>query len=269
MVSSAPAMGYELLRIARDGAVATVSVSRPEKLNALNDATLVELHRAFGELEGEEAARCVILTGGEARKPSFVAGADIAELAGQDPLAAKARSALGQALCDRIEGLGKPVIAAINGFAFGGGLELALACHIRLASRDARMGLPEVTLGLIPGFGGTQRLPRLVGIGVALELIASGRHLLADEALAIGLVNAVHAPDRLLPEAAQLAGRIAANGPVAVRLAMEAALRGRSQPLDEALRYEQNLFGLVSATEDMREGTKAFLEKRPAQFKNR
>ncbi len=253
----------------RDGAVATVSVTRPEKLNALNDATLRELQRIFGELEGDGAVRCVILTGGASKKASFVAGADIAELAGQDPLAAKARSALGQGVCDAIEGLGKPVIAAVNGFAFGGGLELALACHIRLASTDARLGLPEVTLGLIPGFGGTQRLPRLVGMGVALELIATGRHLSAEEALAIGLVNRLHPPEELLPEARALAAKIASNGPVAVRLAMEAALRGRSLPMDEALRYERNLFGLVSATEDMREGTAAFLGKRPAQFKNR
>jgi enoyl-CoA hydratase len=212
--------------------------------------------------------RCVILTGAEAKRPSFVAGADIAELAEQGPLTGRNRSDLGQALCDRIENLGKPVIAAINGFAFGGGLELALACHIRLASEDARMGLPEVTLGIIPGFGGTQRLPRVIGLGPALELIATGRHVTAEEAKALGLVNHVHPAAQLLPEAKKLAAVICANGPIAVKLALECALRARSQPLDEGLRYEANAFGLVSATKDMREGLRAFLEKRKAAFRN-
>ena len=254
-------------RVEKDGPVATVLVARPDKLNALNDATLDELTAAFAALQHEAEIRCVILTGAEAKRPAFVAGADIGELAGQDALEAKRRSRTGQELCDLIENLGKPVIAAVNGFALGGGLELALACHIRLAASNARLGLPEVTLGIIPGYGGTQRLPRLVGLGVALELIATGRHVGADEALRIGLVNAVHEPDALMGAARDMADAIAKNGPLAVRFAMEAALRGRSQPLEAALRYERNLFGLVSSTQDMREGLQAFLEKRPPEFR--
>jgi enoyl-CoA hydratase len=253
----------ESVRVERDGSTAVVSVCRPDKLNALDDATLRELTEAFAELRDDAAVRCVILTGGPARKPAFVAGADIAELSGQDPMQGHARSRLGQALCDLIEGLGKPVVAAVNGFALGGGLELALACHIRLASTDARLGLPEVSLGIIPGFGGTQRLPRVVGLGPALELIASGRQVDAAEAHRIGLVNHVHPPDQLLPEAKKLAAKIAQNGPIAVRFALDAALRGRELPLRDGLAYEAGLFGLVSATRDTQEGLKAFLEKRP------
>jgi len=261
-------MGYSHLRLARDGGVATLSVCRPDKLNALSDATLEELLAAFKELRDDDEVRCVILTGGQAKRPAFVAGADIAELAEQDPLAARRRSRLGQGVCDLIEGLGKPVIAAVNGFALGGGLELALACHIRLASSDARMGLPEVTLGIIPGYGGTQRLPRLIGLGAALELIATGRMVDAEEAMALGLVNRILPPSDLLGAAAELARKIAANGPIAVRLALDAALRGVSLPLAAGLAQEQELFALVSSTADMREGLKAFLEKRPAQFRN-
>jgi len=261
-------MGFRNLRLERDGAVAVVLVSRPDKLNALNDATLVELREAFLSLRDDRAVRCVILTGGEAKRPAFVAGADIAELADQQPLEAKARSHLGQGVCDLIENLGKPVIAAVHGFALGGGLELALACHIRLGSAEARLGLPEVTLGIIPGFGGTQRLPRTIGLGPALELIASGRQVGAEEAQKLGLLNHVHPAAELMAEAKKLAQKIAANGPIAVRLALEAALRGRSMPLDEGLRQEANLFGVVSASRDMREGLRAFLEKRPAEFRN-
>jgi enoyl-CoA hydratase len=262
-------MGYENINVAHEESWAVVSVARPDVLNALNDATLTEIGAAFDDLDADESVRCVILTGGEAKKPSFVAGADIGVLAEQGTLEAKERSHLGQGVCDRIEGLKKPVIAAINGFAFGGGLELALACHIRIASEDALMGLPEVTLGIIPGFGGTQRLPRTIGLGPALELIATGRHVKADEAHRLGLVNHVHPAGELLDAARKMAGKIAANGPIAVRLAMECALRGRSQPMDEALRYEANLFGLIASTEDMREGLNAFLEKRKADFRNR
>lgn len=260
-------MGYENIQVDPEGALAIVRVARPDKLNALNDATIDELTLAFCGLRDDAAVRCVILTGGEAKRPAFVAGADIAELAGQDPLAAKRRSHRGQALCDTIEGLGKPVIAAVNGFALGGGLELALACHIRLASSDARMGLPEVGLGIIPGYGGTQRLPRLIGIGHALELVTSGRHVKADEALRLGLVNHVYEPAELMDKARGLAAQITGNGPIAVRFALESSLIGRSIPMDEALSYEANLFGLISATDDMREGMRAFLEKRKAEFK--
>jgi enoyl-CoA hydratase len=248
--------------------VATVSVSRPDKLNALSDATLLELGSAFLDLRDDEGVRCVILTGGPAKRPAFVAGADIAELAGQDPMAARRRSEVGQGVSDLIEGLRKPVIAAINGFALGGGLELALACHVRLASTDAKLGLPEVTLGIIPGYGGTQRLPRLVGLGAALELIATGRMIDAEEARALGLVSRVLPPAELLPAAGELARRICANGPIAVRLALDAALHGASLPLAAGLQGERELFALVSATADMREGLKAFLEKRPPQFRN-
>jgi len=269
-------MDYDNIRVALDSessgespsGIAEVSICRPDKLNALNDDTLIELTDAFSELSMNEDLRAVVLTGGEAKRPSFVAGADIAQLAEQGPLEAKDRSELGQALCDLIEGLGCPVIAAINGFAFGGGLELALACHIRLASEDARLGLPEVTLGIIPGFGGTQRLPRLIGLGPALELMTTGRHVKADEALSLGLVNHLYAPDRLMDEARKLARTIAANGPIAVRYALESALVGRSMPIGEALAYEANLFGLISSTADMKEGMTAFLEKRKADFRN-
>ena len=261
-------MSYENIAVERDGAVATVSVTRPQTLNALNDATLAELTDAFGELAGDDDVRCVILTGGEAKRPSFVAGADIGELVAQDPPAAKRRSRVGQGLCDRIENLPKPVIAAVNGFALGGGLELALACHIRIAAEGARMGLPEVTLGIIPGYGGTQRLPRIIGLGPALELLASGRQVTAEEAKELGLVNHVYAADELMKQARKLADKIVKNGPIAVRFVLEAALHGRSQPLDEGLRHETDLFGLISSTRDMREGLKAFLDKRPAEFRN-
>jgi enoyl-CoA hydratase/carnithine racemase len=261
-------MGFGNIQLEREGALAVVSVCRPDKLNALNDATLGELTTAFTELKEDAQVRCVILTGGEAKRPAFVAGADIAELAQQTPLEAKRRSHRGQGLCDLIENLGKPVIAAVNGFALGGGLELALACHIRLAASGARLGLPEVTLGIIPGYGGTQRLPRLIGLGLALELITSGRMMDAEEAARCGLVNRVCEPAELMPAARELAQKIVANGPIAVRLALESALRGRSQPLAEALGYEASLFGFISSSADMREGLQAFLEKRPAQFRD-
>jgi enoyl-CoA hydratase len=210
--------------------------------------------------------RVLILTG--SGEKSFVAGADINELAQRTPVDGKEFSLYGQAVFHMLETLGKPSIAAINGFALGGGLEVALACHIRLASSDAKLGLPEVTLGIIPGYGGTQRLPRLVGLGAALELIATGRMIDAEEARSLGLVSRVLPPAELLPAAADLAKRIGANGPIAVRFALEAALRGASLPLDAGLQGEQELFALVSATADMKEGLKAFLEKRPAQFRN-
>jgi len=259
----------ENTKLERDGAIATVYVARPDKLNALNDATLIELTETFTELARDEEVRCVILTGAEAKRPAFVAGADIAEMADQDPMTAKERSHLGQGLCDLIENLGKPVIAAVNGFALGGGLELALACHFRVASSEAKLGLPETTLGIIPGFGGTQRLPRAVGLGPALEMIATGRAMDAEEAHQRGLVNHVFEPDELMGKTREIAAAIAKNGPIAVRLALEASLRGHAQPLAAGLAHEANLFGLVAATEDMHEGLKAFVEKRSVEFKNR
>ena len=262
-------MAYENVRVEREeGGVALVRVHRPDKLNALNDATIRELSEAFGGLQVDAEVRAVILTGAEAKRPSFVAGADIAEMAEQTPLEARARSQRGQALCSRIEHLGKPVIAAVNGFALGGGLELALACHLRFAADTALLGLPEVTLGIIPGFGGTQRLPRLIGLGPALELIATGEPVSAQEAYRLGLVNRVFQAGELLEAARKCARTIAGNGPVAVRLALDAAQRGSAMSLDQGLAYETELFGLIASTEDMHEGLKAFLEKRPAAFRS-
>ncbi len=261
-------MAYENVRVEREeGGVALVRVHRPDKLNALNDATVRELSDAFGGLQVDAVVRAVILTGAEAKRPSFVAGADIAEMAEQTPLEARARSQRGQALCSRIEHLGKPVIAAVNGFALGGGLELALACHLRFAADTALLGLPEVTLGIIPGFGGTQRLPRLIGLGPALELIATGKPVSAQEAYRLGLVNRVFQAGELLEAVRKCARTIAGNGPVAVRLALDAVQRGSAMSLDQGLAYETELFGLIASTEDMREGLKAFLEKRPAAFR--
>ncbi len=263
-------MAYENVRVEREEeGVALVRVHRPDKLNALNDATVAELSRAFAELGDDAEVLAVVLTGAEAKRPAFVAGADIAEMAEQSPLEARTRSQLGQALCNRIEQLGKPVIAAVNGFALGGGLELALACHLRLAADTAQLGLPEVTLGIIPGFGGTQRLPRLIGLGPALELIATGKPVSAQEAYRLGLVNHVFQAGELLEAARKCARTIAGNGPVAVRLALDAAQRGSSMPLDQGLAYETELFGLIASTEDMHEGLKAFLEKRPPAFRSR
>ncbi len=262
-------MAYENVRVEREeGGVALVRVHRPDKLNALNDATIRELSEAFGGLQVDAEVRAVILTGAEAKRPSFVAGADIAEMAEQTPLEARARSQRGQALCSRIEHLGKPVIAAVNGFALGGGLELALACHLRFAADTALLGLPEVTLGIIPCFGGTQRLPRLIGLGPALELIATGKPVSAQQAYRLGLVNRVFQAGELLEAARKCARTIAGNGPVAVRLALDAVQRGSAMSLDQGLAYETELFGLIASTEDMHEGLKAFLEKRPAAFRS-
>jgi enoyl-CoA hydratase len=243
---------YENLMVAQDGAVATVTVNREKSLNALNRATLAELRAAFTALQQDDAVR-----------------ADIKELKENTPLSAKAVARQGQELFSFIERLGKPVVAAINGFCLGGGLELAAACTFRTASRNALMGLPEVKLGVIPGYGGTQRLPRLVGIGRAAELILTGEPIGADEAHRIGLVNHVFEPAELLAKTREIVDKILARGPVAVRFALEACFRGMDLPLDEGLNGESNLFGLLCTTEDMREGMAAFLEKRPAQFKGR
>ncbi|MEN8150245.1 MAG: enoyl-CoA hydratase-related protein [Planctomycetota bacterium] len=256
-------MPYDNLLMALDGGVATVTINRPEKLNALNDATIAELTHAFTNLP--EGARVAILTG--AGEKAFVAGADIAELAELTAVAAKDVSARGQAMCDAIEQCAVPVIGAINGFALGGGLEVAMACNIRYASTKAKMGLPEVTLGIIPGYGGTQRLPRLVGEGRAMEMVTSGAMIDAEEAGRIGLVNRVCEPDELMEACGKLAGKIARNGPVAVRYAMEAVNRGMQAGRVEGMRVEEDLFGVVNATEDVKEGLNAFLEKRKAEFR--
>jgi enoyl-CoA hydratase len=255
---------FEHVRYATDGGVATVTVAREEKLNALSSAVVGELLRAFLAAKADPAVRAVVLTGAGGK--AFVAGADIAEMSALPPDDARRFAERGQQLTLLVERLGKPVIAAVNGFALGGGCELALACHIRLASEDAKFGQPEVKLGLVPGFGGSQRLPRLVGKGRALELLLAGGTVGAEEALRIGLVNRVVPAAELAGAAAELAARIAANGPLAIEYCLAAVTSGAEMPLEEALRMEAALFGLCFASEDMREGTRAFLEKRKPQF---
>jgi enoyl-CoA hydratase len=250
-----------------DDGIAILTVNRPDKLNALNAATVRELDGALRAARDDAGVRALIVTG--AGEKAFVAGADIAELARMGPLDGVEVSRAGQDTFRLLERMPKPVIAAVNGFALGGGLELALACHIRIASARARFGLPEVKLGIIPGYGGTVRLPRLVGRGRALELMLTGEMIDAQEAYRIGLVNRVEEPDALLDAARELARRIVANGPVAVALALEAVDRGMSTTIDDAQVLESNLFGLLASTEDMREGMQAFLEKRKAEFRNR
>lgn len=245
--------------------IARVTINRPDKLNALNATVISELGDAVTRIETDAAVRGVILTG--SGQKAFVAGADIGELAGQGPIEGKTRSMLGQQVFRRLERCGKPVIAAINGFALGGGCELAMACHIRIAADHAKLGQPEVKLGIGPGYGGTARLPRLVGRGRALELLLTGGMIDAAEAYRIGLVNRVVPGDKLLAEAEALLRTILENGPLAIRACLEAVDAGMDTGLDQALLLEANHFGLLSATEDMREGTKAFTEKRKAAFK--
>jgi len=250
----------------RDG-ITFVTVNRPDKLNALNDRTVEELDAAFAAVAADPAVRGVILTG--AGEKAFVAGADIAELATQSPVDGKERSIRGQRVLDRIERLGKPVIAAVNGFALGGGCELAMACHVRVASESAKLGTPEVKLGIMCGYAGTQRLPRLVGKGRALEMLLTGEMVDAAEALRIGLVNRVVPREKLLAEAEGLMRKMLANGPVSLRFTLEAVNDGLETGFDEAERQEATLFGLICTTEDMKEGTKAFLDKRPARFQGK
>ncbi len=250
----------------RDG-IAWVTVNRPDKLNALNDQVMLELADAAERIATEAEIKGAILTGSGPK--SFVAGADIGDLSRQGPFDGKARAQRGQAVLRRLETCGKPVIAAINGFALGGGCELAMACHIRIASESAKFGQPEVKLGIAPGYGGTQRLPRLVGKGVALQLILTGEMIDAQEAYRIGLVNKVVPAADLLTESEKMMRGILAMGPLAVRLAMEAVDQGLEMSLDEGLLLEANHFGLLAATLDMKEGTTAFLEKRSARFQGR
>jgi enoyl-CoA hydratase len=247
--------------------VATLTVNRPDKLNALNDLTVSELGQAIEEVRTRADVGGVILTGAGTR--AFVAGADIAELAKQGPLEGRERARRGQAVLRRIETSPKPVIAAINGFALGGGCELAMACHVRIASETAKFGQPEVKLGIGPGYGGSQRLPRLVGQGRALELILTGEMIDAREAHRIGLVNAVVPPAELLRTANELIRKMLANGPIALGLSIDAVVRGVELPLEDALLLEADSFGLLAATDDMREGMRAFLEKRQPRFTGR
>ena len=260
-------MNYENLLYEVRDAIAYITFNRPKVLNALNRQTMQELLIALGAAKLDDAVRVVILTG--SGEKAFIAGADINELAQQTPVDGKEMSIFGQGVLRILETMGKPSIAAINGFALGGGCELALACSIRLASRNAKLGQPEVKLGILPGYGGSQRLARLCGKGVAHELVLGGEMISADEATRIGLVNHVYEPAELMPAAEALAKKIAANAPLAVQYAMEAIEHGLEMPQEEGLFLEATLFGLCCATEDMREGTRAFLEKRAAQFKGK
>jgi enoyl-CoA hydratase len=260
-------MAFDNVLIERNGATAIVTINRPTVLNALNTQTLDELRRAILELKQDEGVRVVILTG--AGEKSFVAGADINELAVQTPTSGREHALAGQHVLDLIENLGKPVIAAINGYALGGGCELAMACTLRLAADTAKLGQPEIALGLIPGYAGTQRLPRLVGRGKAMEMILTGVPIAADEAQRIGLVNRVVPAADLMAEARKLAAQLAKNAPIAMRYIINAVNKGVEIPFAEACQYEATLFGLVASTGDMREGTAAFLEKRKPEFKGK
>jgi enoyl-CoA hydratase len=257
-------MAYDNLLFEVSEKIARITFNRPNVLNALNRKTIDELGDCLKKVRADDDIRVLILTG--AREKSFVAGADIGELSQQTPVNGKEFSLFGQGVIHLLETMGKPSICAINGFALGGGCEIALACTIRIASATAKLGQPEVKLGIIPGYGGTQRLARLCGKGVAHELCLAGEMIGAEEALRIGLVNHIYELAELLPAAEALAKKIIANAPVAVKYAMEAIERGIEMPQEEGLFLEATLFGLACATEDMREGTKAFLEKRPAKF---
>jgi enoyl-CoA hydratase len=260
-------MTAEPILVTREGGVALVTVNRPDVLNALNALTVQSLTSAMSDLADDDAVRCVVLTGAGDR--AFIAGADIAELSRLTPTSAKAFASAGHRLCAAIEGLGKPVIAAINGFALGGGCELAMACTLRIAASTAKLGQPEIALGLIPGFGGTQRLPRLVGRGRALEMVLTGAPITADEAWRIGLVNRVVPPEAFTEEVNRLAAALASQAPAAVRLILETVHHGLDMPLAESAVLETSAFGLVNATDDAREGTAAFLEKRKPRFTGR
>ncbi|HYA95750.1 MAG TPA: enoyl-CoA hydratase-related protein [Terriglobales bacterium] len=267
MASSATLTQFENALYDVKDHIAYITVNRPKVLNALNLPTMEDLRRAFTMAKDDPAVRVVILTG--AGEKAFVAGADIGELQKHTSVEGKAWTHIGQSVLDLIENLGKPVIACINGFALGGGCELALACTMRIASENAKLGQPEVKLGVIPGYGGTQRLPRLVGKGLAMQLVLSGEMISAQEAHRIGLVNEVVAAAELIPRAEAIAKKIIANAPLAVQYAMEAVNHGMEMPLKEGLYLEATLFGVICATEDKNEGTAAFLEKRPANFKGR
>jgi len=260
-------MAFDTLLLERDGASAIVTINRPAVLNALNAQTLDDLRRAILDLKQDGSVRVVILTG--AGEKAFVAGADINELAVQSPTGGRDHALAGQHVFDLIENMGKPVVAAINGYALGGGCELAMACTLRIAADTAKIGQPEVALGLIPGYAGTQRLPRLVGKGRAMEMILTGAPITAEEAHRIGLVNRVVPGAALMTEAKKLAAQLAAGAPMAMRYIVNAINKGAEMGFAEACQYEAALFGLVASTEDMREGTAAFLQKRKAEFKGR
>ena len=260
-------MGTQHVRVESEGRIAVLTVDRSEKLNALNAAVVNDIGGAFESIRNDDEVRGVILTG--AGEKAFVAGADIGDLAKMDTLAGVRVSREGQDVFRRIERFPKPVLAAVGGYALGGGCELALACHLRIASENARFGLPEVGLGIIPGYGGTVRLARLVGLGRAIELTLTGEMIDAERAERIGLVSKVVPRASLLEEARALMGTIIQKGPVALRLALESIYRALDTPTQEALDFESALFGILASTEDMKEGMAAFLEKRKAGFQGR
>jgi enoyl-CoA hydratase len=260
-------MSFDNLLVEREDGVAVLTLQRPQRLNALDAHTLDELRAALLDLQQDSTVRCLIITGAGAK--AFIAGADINELASDTPDGGRDRALRGQQTFDLIERLGKPVIAAVNGFALGGGCELAMACTIRIAADTARFGQPEINIGLIPGFAGTQRLPRLIGTARAMEMILTGTPINAEEARAVGLVNRVVPAAELMTAARAMAAELASKPPLAVRYAMEAVHRGVDMSFNEACQLEAALFGLVMATEDKREGTAAFLEKRKPEFKGR
>ena len=260
-------MTFENLKLQQDGAVAVVTLNRPKVLNALNNQTLAELSACMAGLKSDDSVRAIVLTG-EGEK-SFVAGADINELAALSPVEGQAHARRGQLIFDAIEQLGKPVIAAINGFALGGGCELAMACTMRIAADTARFGQPEVNLGLLPGYAGSQRLPRLVGKGIAMEILLTGDMVSAQRAYEIGLVNRVVPAAELMPEATKLAQALAGKAPIAVRYILDAVNQGLDAPFAVGEMLETTLFGTIASSGDMREGTKAFLEKRKAVWQGK
>jgi len=260
-------VNYQNLLYEKKQGIAWITFNRPKVLNALNRKAVEELREVLLDARDDPAVRVLVLTG--AGEKSFIAGADIAELAERTPVDGQEFSSFGQSVFHLLETMGKPSICAIQGFALGGGCELALCCSLRIASKTAKLGQPEVKLGIIPGYGGSQRLARLCGKGVAHELCLTGEMITVEEAQRVGLVNHVYEPAELLPAAEALAKKIIGNAPLAVRYTMEAIERGTEMPLEEGLFLEATLFGLACATEDMREGTKAFLEKRPPQFKGK
>jgi len=260
-------MNFENIILENKNAITYITVNRPKVLNALNMATMEELRAAFHDIKNDAAVRVVIFTG--AGEKAFIAGADIGELAQQDAVSGKEYTHRGQNVLNLIENLGKPVIACINGFALGGGCEIAMACTMRLASEQAKLGQPEVKLGIIPGYGGTQRLPRLVGKGNAMQMVLGGEMITAQEAHRIGLVNEVVPPAELIPRAEAIAAKIIANAPLAVQYAMEAVHKGMEMTLNEGLYLEALLFAVACSSEDKAEGTKAFLEKRAPEFKGK
>ena len=267
MSSTASALKLENVLYEKKGAIAFVTLNRPKLLNALNKALIEELKAVFEDARDDSAVRGVIMTG--AGDKAFAAGADIGEMVNDSAVQAEEKTRYGQEVTNLIENLGKPVIAAVNGFALGGGCELAMACTIRLAAETAKFGQPEVKLGIMPGYGGTQRLPRLVGKGRALQLILSGEIINAQEAYRIGLVNEVVSNVNLLSRAEAILKQIGSNGPIGVKFSIEAVNRGSETSLAEGLSLEASFFGICAATEDKKEGTSAFLERRAAQFQGR